>query len=233
MANSESAIDCVLGLEDARMTGAVTTLSGDSGGATRYGLASRWHPELVQSGFFEVGASGEPQMPNDKALPIARSVYQREYCSSLGVVDIQSQSVADYLLGFAVNGGIREAQLLLQRALFSLGKGGDVVDGLVSSRLVGDVNLCKPKSLLAELKAQEDTFYRDLAARRPQMQPLLHGLLDRADNLPPDDPAVASPAAQDVSAQAPLETAPVTAGQLMEPPAGEHDQSESPTAKGV
>ena len=50
MADVDKAVQFVLGLEDARLKGDVTTLPGDRGGATRFGLASASHPDLVADG---------------------------------------------------------------------------------------------------------------------------------------------------------------------------------------
>ena len=53
MADIVSSIDYVIRQEDARMSGDVTIDLRDSGKATRYGIAERWHPELFASGFFD------------------------------------------------------------------------------------------------------------------------------------------------------------------------------------
>jgi hypothetical protein len=74
MADLKTAIDVVLRQEDSRMSGVITTISGDSGGRTRFGIAERWHPELTAAGFFTT-------MPTAAALTVAEGVYAESYGS--------------------------------------------------------------------------------------------------------------------------------------------------------
>ena len=68
MADIQQATDVVLRQEDSRMSGVITTIPGDSGGRTRFGIAERWHPELTATGFFTT-------MPTAEALKVAEGVY--------------------------------------------------------------------------------------------------------------------------------------------------------------
>jgi hypothetical protein len=52
MENVTAFVDFVLRHEDAKLSGVITRIQGDSGGRTRFGIAERWHPELTSTGFY-------------------------------------------------------------------------------------------------------------------------------------------------------------------------------------
>src|SRR4051794_23139424 len=112
MASVASAIVYVLKQEDARMTGIVTNDSRDSGGATRFGIAQRCHPELTATGFFDAS-----KMSTVDALAMAESVYLHCYGTPLTLASINRQQVANALLSFAVNEGVISSIKVLQSAL--------------------------------------------------------------------------------------------------------------------
>lgn len=178
MADLKKAVDFVLHQEDSRLTGAITTLPGDRGGPTRFGIASRFHPELVEQGFFE--QDDAPKIPHDAALAIAEGVYGSEYGAHLMLDEIESQDVANRLLSFAVNEGPREAVAIAQRACSSLGK-WLADDGRMGPATVAAINSCEPEAWLAANRTFQEAFYRHLVAIRPAMLPELQGLINRAN----------------------------------------------------
>lgn len=178
MADLKESVDFVLHQEDARLTGAITTLPGDRGGPTRFGIASRFHPDLVDQGFFD--SDGEdPKIPHDDALAIAEDVYETEYGARLMLDHIESQDVADRLLSFAVNEGAAEAVAIAQRACSSLGH-AIADDGKMGPATVAALNACDPEAWLAANRAMQEAFYRHLVAVRPSIVPELKGLINRA-----------------------------------------------------
>lgn len=179
MADIKEAVDFVLHQEDSRLSGAITTLPGDRGGPTRFGIASRFHPDLVDQGFFD--SDGEsPKIPNDDALAIAEHVYEEECASGLRLADIESQDVADRLLSFAINEGHAEAVAIAQRACGLLGQAIQD-DGKMGPATVAAINACDPAAWLAANRTMQEAFYRHLVAVRPELLPELKGLLNRAD----------------------------------------------------
>ncbi len=179
MADIETAVQFVLHQEDERLSGDVTTLPGDRGGPTRFGIASAFHPELVAEHYFDV-VDGEPVVPNDEALAIAEKVYAESYAAPLNLDEVEDQNVANRMLSFAINESPREAIVILQKALNSLGY-WLAVDGVVGHHTLFAINSTQPDALINALRAFEAQFYRDLVAARPEMKPLLQGLLNRAN----------------------------------------------------
>jgi len=179
MADLDTAVQFVLHQEDARLSGAITTLPGDRGGATRYGLAARWHPELVEEGYYEM-KDGEPTVPNEYALAIAVQVYSVQYASKLNIPGIADQDLANRALSFAVNEGPHEAVTLLQRAANACGC-RIAVDGDFGPETLKAVDGLQPERLLAAFRSVQAGFYRRLVAVRPQLLPYLNGFLNRAN----------------------------------------------------
>ena len=166
MADTEQSVQFVLRLEDSRLSGEITTLPGDRGGATRFGLASRFHPGLVESGYFEMDGDA-PKIPHDEALAIAEKTYEEQYAAPLQLVEIKSQDVANRLLSFAVNEGATEAVAIAQLAAGSLGT-RITVDGVIGPVTLAAINAVEPDSLIREIRYAQRAFYQTLSpcARR-------------------------------------------------------------------
>jgi lysozyme family protein len=172
MANVDEAIKATLLQEDASMTGKVTTLTGDSGGATRFGLASKSHPELVRAGYFSA------KVNKDMALSVAEQVYMRSYAAPLHIEDINDQSIANLLLSMGINCGAGEAAKLIQKACKTLGRNVKVDDEM-GTETVSAINSLVARSILDEFAGECRTFYFDLVAKEPSQGVFLEGWLNR------------------------------------------------------
>jgi lysozyme family protein len=173
MADVKAAIGFVLHEEDSRMTGAVTTLKGDSGGATRYGLASHAHPELIASGFFD-----EAKTSASAALVIAEQVYAKSYAAPLHIAEIADQAVATAVLSFGVNSGLRGDAELIQRACTNTGRAVSA-DGHIGPGTLATINSIKPGVLLSAFSSLVDTFYVETVAAHPEDAGFLKGWTNR------------------------------------------------------
>lgn len=179
MADISQAVQFVLHQEDARLSGDITKLDGDRGGLTRYGIAANAHPDLVAKGFFEL-VDGQPKIANEEALTMAELVYEQEYADPLSLGQITDQDVADRILSFAVNEGMRQAIVLLQRAL-NFCKCEVTEDGIFGPATLRAINAVQPAQLLSALRSYQAGFYRHLVSVRPALLPYLNGFLNRAN----------------------------------------------------
>jgi lysozyme family protein len=168
------ATDFVLRQEDGRMTGAVTTIPGDRGGPTRFGIASRFHPELVAQGFFDTTRVGY-----GPALVIAESVYNTSYAKPLLIAGITDQALATAVLSFGINSGIVKPVKFLQLACSQLGH-MLAADGQMGPQTLAIVNQENPDTLLAGFSNLARRFYVALATN-PRNAPNLKGWLNRAN----------------------------------------------------
>ena len=154
MANVQTAIAFVLALEDDHQhPGCITQLRGDSGGRTRLGIASRFHPELAAQGFFEgdpIPGSSNPlrwaptTIDLAAAADLAADLSRREYANPLLINQIADQDLANRMLGFGVNEGVHQAAVLLQRCL-----PGIVADGILGPLTIARINALDAADILA------------------------------------------------------------------------------------
>ena len=185
MADIAVAIVFVIALEDDHQhPGCITQLRGDSGGRTRLGIAQRWHPDLTKSGFYDgdpIAGSVNPlrwtptTVSEEAGAGIAASVYQRQYAEPLMLSEIGSQDLANRLLAFAVNEGLRQAVVLLQRCLDT------AADGEMGPNTLSQANGRDAGALIASMKAEQVAFYRNLAANNPNLAEYAGGLQNRAE----------------------------------------------------
>ena len=164
MANQDSAISYVLGWEDSRLTGIITT---DTGGRTRFGIAERFHPELTNCLFY--GSMGR-----DAALKIAHGVYVHSYCQPLCIAEIQHQDVANKLLSLGVNVSVLVAARMLQHAVTVEG------DGRIGPLTLHALDLADPAKVLADLRDEAECYYNELIAKNPGFAVYRAGWLRRA-----------------------------------------------------
>lgn len=167
MADIHAAILYVLKLEDSTLSGLVHTDPADSGGATRYGIARRWHPELVSGGFFT-------NMPKAEALAQAVEVYTNSYCTPLRLAEVRDQRIANSLLGEAVNTGLKSAVKLLQAAV------ADTQHGSMDDETLRLVNASDPATLLGTYIALQIAYYRRIVALKPSQARFINGWIARA-----------------------------------------------------
>jgi lysozyme family protein len=163
MADSRKAIEVVLKHEDPKLEGVVTQ---DSGGTTKFGIAQKFHPDLdVES----------------LTLDQAEQIYEEQYWSGIRGEEIESQEVAAKLLDMAVNMGIHQAVVLMQRALNVMYLPSLQEDGVCGAKTIAAINACDANLLLPVLRSFCAEFYRHVVAVKPEDQKYLHGWLARAN----------------------------------------------------
>jgi lysozyme family protein len=169
MADVKAAVMAVLRQEDSTLSGLVTDIPGDSGGVTRFGLASRWHPELSSTTFYST-------MSNSDALQVAVNTLTVQYAEPLGIGDINDQALATKVLSYGVNEDPKRAAEALQVAVNELLPDSPVtVDGAMGPWTIAAVNRCMPVSLLLAFKLQMIERYAEHAKDN-----VLRGLVNRA-----------------------------------------------------
>ena len=169
MSDPTQAIDFVLRQEDSILSGVITNTPGDSGGTTRFGLAAKWHPELVADGFYDAS------MDAATALPLAENAYQTAYATPLRLVEIDAQTIANALLSFSVNCGIHSAVETIQNICQV------TADGLIGPATIAAINAQDAPTLLAAYCALQKNNYRAIASQNVSDEAFLQGWLNRVD----------------------------------------------------
>jgi lysozyme family protein len=165
MADVDAAIIYVLRFEDSTLSGKITV---DDGGPTRFGIASRYHPELTACGFYK-------DMGSVAALQIAKSIYDISYAQPLSIEQIANQDIANKLLSLGVNIGVFRASKMLQSAV------GITEDGVIGVNTLMRLSGADPLMVLADLRAAATRYYHEVVAEHPEDEEYLNGWLARAN----------------------------------------------------
>lgn len=148
----------------------------DPGGATDYGVSLRW---LKAQGLLtELEHSTQT---DDPILAVKRMTqadasgfYRQFWWDAYKYTTIDSQPVANKILDMSVNLGAPRAHRMVQSAV------GVKADGVLGPTTYGEINHTQNTSLILTLKNAQAAFYRNLAAKKPQMNVFLAGWLRRA-----------------------------------------------------
>ncbi|HET9285412.1 MAG TPA: glycosyl hydrolase 108 family protein [Candidatus Angelobacter sp.] len=176
MADFKPAFAFVLQHEDPSGSGVVTE---DAGGRTRFGIASKFHPELPEEFF-----TG----PAEEALAEAERIEEQEYWNAMRLAELANQNVANKLFDMGVNMGVRQASIYAQRAtnLFLSHKASSAEqklaeDGVIGAKTLAAINMCDPRELYQTLCELSEAHYRHVAAVNPAQAVNLKGWLKRAE----------------------------------------------------
>lgn len=136
----------------------------DSGGETKYGISQRSYPHLDIK-----------HLTRDQA----KKIYYSDFWILGKYEDITDTNLAIKLFDLSVNMGTKQANILIQRALQSVGE-AVIEDGIVGSITLAAINKSPPRELLAALKSESAGYYRLIAAKNPSQKKFLNGWLNRA-----------------------------------------------------
>jgi lysozyme family protein len=172
MANKNGIINWVIRFEDSTLSGKVSTLPGDSGGMTRFGIATNVHPEVPASFYTTDTAT---------ALFTAQQIYSNSYWHPLHLDSINDDGLASVLMDFGINSGVSRATKELQMLL------GTVSDGVIGSQTLALIEKADQPALATSLRSQRQEWDREVAAANPGDAPYLANWLKRAGLVYPDN----------------------------------------------
>ena len=163
MANFNNAIDITLGWEGGA---AITDDPDDPGGLTRYGISQRAHPDE------DIRALTEER---------AREIYRADYWNAVRGNDILNDGVARMVFDMAVNTGVKQASLELQRAVNHVtGSKVLVEDGIIGRRTIAQVDRVDAGRVGNQLLGRRLEYYARLVQRRSEMAKFLVGWIRRS-----------------------------------------------------
>lgn len=171
MANYEESFQFMMRNEDAKLSGVIS--DEPNGGKARFGINSVAHPEALSAGFYT--------MSRDDAFAYAAEFYKHAFWAPINGYAILNQLVANKYFDLAVNVGIHQATLIIQRAINATLPVDRLVvaDGKLGPRTLDAMNLVDSAELLSNIKDYGRRFYSELVADKPHLQPYLHTWLSR------------------------------------------------------
>lgn len=175
MANFDGICEWTLRFEDATLSGKVSKLPGDTGGMTRFGIATNEHPEVDPS-FYTTDAAS--------ALDIAKGIYRGFYWKQIWGDQIGDDQPASVLYDFAVNSGAKKAIKHLQALL---GFDESSQDGVFGPITLAKLNEQDPSSFAATMRQDRYDFDKQTAADNPNDEKFLANWERRASAVYPDN----------------------------------------------
>lgn len=145
----------VLKHEDSHPSGLVTK---DAGGVTKYGIASKYHPNVDVANL---------------TLPGAESIYFKEYWQPYHLDLLTSPAVSAKIFDCLVNPGQGFAKTI--QWLVEIHE-----DGIIGPQTIASLNACNPEVLMVSLCNAQAEHYREHDADNPDLE----GLLTRAADQP-------------------------------------------------
>ncbi len=159
MATFEEAIPKVMANE-----GGLSNNPADPGGETKYGISHASYPNVDIANLTLAGAEA-----------IIKASYWR-------FDNVDSQEVATKLLDMAVNLGLGRAVYLLQLGLKELGA-TLMPDGEWGTETLASLNGSSEQDVIRELCTEQQSYYVELVAKRPELYQFLKGWLHRANEV--------------------------------------------------
>ena len=137
----------------------------DPGGLTKYGISSRYHPDVDIANL---------------TLEEAIRIYSRDYWTVLNCDAIRLVRARWKLFDMGVNLGTATAAILTQKIL------GVPIDGIVGMVTVGALNLCGDYELAVKLGFAQARHYGERVVESPANLVFLRGWLNRASDVGDD-----------------------------------------------
>jgi lysozyme family protein len=172
MANKNGIIQWVIRFEDSTLSGKVTTLPGDIGGRTRFGIASNAHPE-IPADFYTCDTT--------TALAEAVQIYGSEYWHPLHLDFVNDDGLASVMMDFGINSGCSRAVKVLQALL------GVTADGVIGPTTLSLIDKSDQPTLASQLRTARANWDREVVANNPGDAPYLKNWLHRAGLVYPDN----------------------------------------------
>jgi lysozyme family protein len=136
----------------------------DKGGETNFGISKRTYPDI-----------------NIKNLTLnqAKTIYKRDFWDKQQYNNIDNINIAAKIFDLSVNIGVSKANILIQRALRSVGINVSR-DGILGIVTLSAINKTSSTELLAALKSEAAGYYRSIVASNKKNSKFLKGWLKRA-----------------------------------------------------
>lgn len=136
----------------------------DMGGETNFGISKRSYPNVDIKNL---------------TLDQAKTIYKRDFWDKQQYNNIDNIIIAAKIFDLSVNMGASKANILLQRALRSVGRKVNE-DGILGIATLNAINKTSSTELLAALRSEAAGYYRSIVTSKKEQSKFLQGWLNRA-----------------------------------------------------
>ena len=143
--------------------GGYTDDKNDRGGKTTWGITEEEARDF--------GYTGDMR---NLTKDFAKNIYLKKYYLGNKLDKVKNDKVALSIFDWAVNRGIKKAQIVANKFGANL-----VIDGIVGNKTLEVINGINPEAFLKEYHEIQRIFYKNLAARDSSQEGFLKGWLNR------------------------------------------------------
>jgi len=136
----------------------------DMGGETNFGISKRSYPDVDIKNL---------------TLDQAKTIYKRDFWDKQQYNNIDNIIIAAKIFDLSVNMGASKANILIQRALRSVGRKVNE-DGILGIATLNAINVASSTELLVALRSEAAGYYRSIVASKKEQSKYLNGWLNRA-----------------------------------------------------
>lgn len=136
----------------------------DAGGETNFGISKRSYPDVDIKNI---------------TLDQAKTIYKRDFWDKQQYNNIDNIIIATKIFDLSVNMGAPKANILIQRALRSVGRKVNE-DGILGVATLNAINKTSSTELLAALRSEAAGYYRSIVISKKEQSKFLQGWLNRA-----------------------------------------------------
>lgn len=136
----------------------------DMGGETNFGISKRSYPDVDIK-----------NLTSDQA----KTIYKFDFWDKQQYNNIDNIIIAAKIFDLSVNMGASKANILIQRALRSVGRKVNE-DGILGIATLNAINVTSSTELLAALRSEAAGYYRSIVASKKEQSKYLNGWLNRA-----------------------------------------------------
>jgi len=152
----------------------------DPGGETNFGISTLIvNREAISNAELGLPEGRQPGWMKSMKVDAAKKIYQKLFWDRYDYGRLGDQAVATKIFDVGVNCGPSRAHAMAQRAATACGHAA-ADDGIFGPKSVVSINACNPQLWLLAMRQQQETYYRTLVARKPQLKVFLRTWLRRA-----------------------------------------------------
>lgn len=151
----------------------------DAGGVTNFGISLRY----LKGENIDINEDGAIDEIDIRTLTqdSAKILYKKYWWDRYNYAEITDQNVATKIFDMAINMGVEQTHVLVQRACNEVnGKLILQVDGILGAKTLQLINSLNSERLLCALRNKAANFYRLLVRRNQKYAKYIHGWLKRA-----------------------------------------------------
>lgn len=158
--------------------GSLSEDKNDPGDITKYGISLRF----IRAENIDVDGDGDSD--RDDILNLtqseADSIYMKDWWKKYQYEKINDNKVAAKIFDMSVNMGASQCHKMVKRSINEILNANIPINGILDLNTIKLINKIEPVLMHAQLRVEQENFYKLLIIKHPQLRVFLKGWLNRA-----------------------------------------------------